>query len=228
MIESSPPQGFPLPEMLQHYAQAGKSGIFEVTTPAGEGIICLESGMVVHSALGARVAEEAFFDLLDHKDALYRWNEGAHTASVTMTGNVEDLLLRHILRDRKAARETVPVKHSTTLPHYETRAINPPVDPRAPKKMQLSISSFECPHFVFPLDRSRIQVGREPDNDLCIPDTSVSRRHAMLICAADSLIVRDLGSKNGTYIDGQPITQGVVKLGQVVTFGEANCRLDPR
>jgi len=45
-------------------------------------------------------------------------------------------------------------------------------------------------------------VGRDPSNDLFLDDVTVSRRHAEFFRAGDEFRVRDLGSMNGTYVDG--------------------------
>ncbi len=45
-----------------------------------------------------------------------------------------------------------------------------------------------------------ITIGRSPENTIVIPDPTVSRRHAMIAREESSIILRDLSSKNGTYI----------------------------
>lgn len=58
-----------------------------------------------------------------------------------------------------------------------------------------------------PLDRERYTVGRSSNNDLCYPDDSgLSRQHLVLERVGDSWFVQDLGSKNGTFVNGVRIT----------------------
>jgi DNA-binding winged helix-turn-helix (wHTH) protein len=52
-------------------------------------------------------------------------------------------------------------------------------------------------------------IGRDPDMAVRIKDPSVSRRHARVRIAGDDATVEDLGSKNGTLIDGHPIASAV-------------------
>jgi phage tail-like protein len=55
---------------------------------------------------------------------------------------------------------------------------------------------------MLPLTFSVLRIGRAPDNDLSLQDPGVSRYHVELHLTADSLTVTDLGSANGTLIDG--------------------------
>ncbi|MCB0157911.1 MAG: FHA domain-containing protein [Caldilineaceae bacterium] len=60
----------------------------------------------------------------------------------------------------------------------------------------------------WPLDRSRpITIGRSNDCDIYLPDRQVSRFHARVSWRGDSYQVEDLGSKNGTHVNGQDVTE---------------------
>jgi len=65
-------------------------------------------------------------------------------------------------------------------------------------------------------------VGRAPDCDVIIDDGSVSRRHAELQVAQSGLAVRDLGSLNGTFVEGTRVTSSEVLLGQLLQFGKVS------
>jgi hypothetical protein len=76
-------------------------------------------------------------------------------------------------------------------------------------------------------DQDVLTVGRLPDNDLVVDNPSVSKRHAVLQWNAAGLTttVMDLGSRNGTRIDGQTIApqQGrPVNDGDVLSFGDVD------
>lgn len=45
-----------------------------------------------------------------------------------------------------------------------------------------------------------ISIGRSPENIIVIPDPTVSRKHALITKNGDRVIIKDLGSKNGTYV----------------------------
>jgi hypothetical protein len=73
---------------------------------------------------------------------------------------------------------------------------------------------------VLPLQRGRpVLIGRQPDADLVIADELVSRRHARLAFEGDELVVEDLGSTNGTYLNGARVTRGRVVEGDLLLVG---------
>jgi len=65
-------------------------------------------------------------------------------------------------------------------------------------------------------------IGRRADADVVIDDASVSRRHAQLIRRGDAWYVADIGSRNGTTLNGQAVTREVrLSDGDVLELGEA-------
>jgi pSer/pThr/pTyr-binding forkhead associated (FHA) protein len=68
-------------------------------------------------------------------------------------------------------------------------------------------------------------IGREPTNDICIPDPLVSKHHAKIIVANHSVTVFDLGSANKTRLNGQVVSQASVRYGDELTFARVRCRL---
>jgi len=57
------------------------------------------------------------------------------------------------------------------------------------------------------LDRQRITIGRRPDNDLCLPYPAVSGEHAVILTILDDSFLEDLGSTNGTLVNGAAIAK---------------------
>ncbi len=84
--------------------------------------------------------------------------------------------------------------------------------------------SFELegtPRLSRVLGPAPLRVGREPGNDLVINEDSVSRFHAVLWAEGDEVSVHDLGSINGTHVNGQRITAPHrVRVGDRVRFGD--------
>ena len=71
-----------------------------------------------------------------------------------------------------------------------------------------------------------IIVGRAPGADILVPDDVVSRRHARFSLMGGDLMVEDLGSANGTRVNGEPVTQ-VQRCaeGDVVRIGGVDIRV---
>jgi len=65
---------------------------------------------------------------------------------------------------------------------------------------------------TFPVGKEMI-IGRQQDSDIPIPAEEISRHHAKVKPTADGLMVEDMGSANGTYINGKRVQQGVLKAG---------------
>jgi adenylate cyclase len=73
--------------------------------------------------------------------------------------------------------------------------------------------------FELPSGRSLV-VGRGVASDIAIYDPTISRRHAELIVGTDGVQVRDLGSSNGTCINGTRVTAGRLHPNDSITFGK--------
>ncbi len=61
-------------------------------------------------------------------------------------------------------------------------------------------------------------LGRDTSCDITIPGTHLSRRHAELAITGDKLLIRDLGSSNGTFIDQEQISESELKDGDEIRF----------
>ncbi len=70
---------------------------------------------------------------------------------------------------------------------------------------------------VFPIGQMTV-AGRQGECDIHIPSEGISRRHAELRLTADGIMVEDLGSANGTYINDRRITRGMLKPGDELRF----------
>ncbi len=73
-----------------------------------------------------------------------------------------------------------------------------------------------------PLREGTTSIGRRPDNDICIRDLTVSGKHAQIVVENDGIYIIDVGSRNGTSVNGKLIT-GRTKLseGDRIQLGDA-------
>jgi len=79
---------------------------------------------------------------------------------------------------------------------------------------------------TFDLNVDRTTVGRVEENTFQIADASVSSRHAEILLRGTELFVRDLNSTNGTFINGEKISEAVFKPGQTLRFGQVELKID--
>jgi len=70
------------------------------------------------------------------------------------------------------------------------------------------------------LGKERITIGRKPDNDIQIDNLAVSGKHALVITILDDSFLEDLGSTNGTYVNGKLIKKHALRNGDVIGIGK--------
>jgi pSer/pThr/pTyr-binding forkhead associated (FHA) protein len=64
-------------------------------------------------------------------------------------------------------------------------------------------------------------IGRLPDCDVVVDDAGASRQHAELRRTDDGFVLTDLGSTNGTLVNGSPIREHLLEDGDRITIGES-------
>ena len=69
-------------------------------------------------------------------------------------------------------------------------------------------------------------IGRVEDNAFAITDPSVSSHHCEVLLRGPDIVVRDLNSTNGTFINGERITEAALKPGQILRLGQIELRLE--
>lgn len=69
------------------------------------------------------------------------------------------------------------------------------------------------------VSEEQITIGRDSSNDLVVSDAEVSRQHARLRSESDKYILYDLGSANGTQVNGEGVQRAVLDDGDVITVG---------
>src|SRR5258708_7351936 len=77
---------------------------------------------------------------------------------------------------------------------------------------------------VFQLDQPRMVVGREPSCEIHIDNLGISRNHCPFLNKSDSFVLQDLGSSNGTYVNGRKITEHYLNDADEVIIGKYTLR----
>lgn len=102
-----------------------------------------------------------------------------------------------------------------------------------PSNLDDSISSFYLsrpprlvvrlkgrPLKTYPFAGEEMTIGRLPENDIVIDNLSVSRKHATVRSGANGFTVRDLGSRNGTLLNGAPVNEAKLATGDCIAIGK--------
>jgi len=88
-------------------------------------------------------------------------------------------------------------------------------------QFQLIMRTGPTPGAAYILEGDQMTIGRDSTNEITINDAEVSRRHARLTFQGGKYVLEDLGSTNGTFVNGQRLAgPRVLKAGEVVSFGE--------
>jgi hypothetical protein len=77
-----------------------------------------------------------------------------------------------------------------------------------------------------PLTGGTVLIGRGADATIRVSDSSVSRRHAEVRPAGDGWVLADLGSTNGTRVNGMPVTERKLEDGDTIGVGDASLRFE--
>ena len=73
---------------------------------------------------------------------------------------------------------------------------------------------------TYTMTAQQMFIGRLQDNDIVIDNLSVSRKHAVIKATREGYTITDLGSKNGTYVNDEPIQSTILNNGDVITIGK--------
>lgn len=71
-----------------------------------------------------------------------------------------------------------------------------------------------------PLDKERLTIGRKPHNDIQIENLAVSGEHACIVTILNDSFLEDLGSTNGTLVNGNPIKKHILQNNDVIEIGK--------
>jgi hypothetical protein len=158
----------------------------------------------------------------------------ARVARLLRAGTVDGRISTDTFIDR--VERALGARHHSELEHLVADVRTPGPVRRAALRATTWLSSLTAdlesawrapriPRLALPMDEHPITVGRSPDCDCLLGDPSVSRRHAELARDGDLWVLRDLGSRNGTWLNGVRVTGAAeVRPGDTVTLGGVRFR----
>ncbi len=87
------------------------------------------------------------------------------------------------------------------------------------RKCQLVVTEGPSRGKKIPLNKNLIKIGKRESNDLVVSDKTVSRNHMEIEYSSDSFLLRDLGSTNGTYLNGSKVKEAYLSPGDIIKVG---------
>ena len=102
----------------------------------------------------------------------------------------------------------------------------PPTVPTTSYALRFISGKYQGGEFPLRMDREII-VGRSSELDMVLVEDMVSRKHAKITTAGDQIIIQDLGSTNGTFVNGEKIKKVRLKEGDRILIGTSIIKLVP-
>jgi len=96
------------------------------------------------------------------------------------------------------------------------------------QEFHLVLVNTEAAGATFPLQGPALRIGKASDNDVVLDHPTVSRNHLEVRRQGDRFLVQDLGSTNGTFVDGAQVREAYLKPGALLEVGDVQLRLQPQ
>jgi hypothetical protein len=116
-------------------------------------------------------------------------------------------------------REPVPTAVATDTMVYRTSKPEPEPPESAPPESEPQRATLTVAGRAHPVSTARIVLGRSRESDIRIADDNVSRRHAEVVQEDGAYWLHDLGSTNGTELNGSTVTHALLTDGDRITIG---------
>ena len=189
-----------LADQIQTICLARKTGEIRITNVVPSGRINIVEGEVVHAQFGGRSGLDAAIALINLRNPESEIVLGQGTSDHTIHLNFVHILLEAACRKDETVTDAPTAGQTAQVAYYPT--------------LRVIFGAKATDHFLV---AGLTLIGRLSSNDIVIPSSNVSRRHAGIKIGPSGIIVRDLGSTNGTFLDGQRVTEAPL-------FGEARLR----
>lgn len=100
-----------------------------------------------------------------------------------------------------------------------TRMVIPAAVRSRPKPRLTFMTGSRAGEFLSLEGRDQTVIGRAQTADLCIEDSAVSREHCRIRAEGDAFVIEDMGSSNGTWLNGESATRSEVRVGDRIQLG---------
>ena len=166
----------------------------------------VQDGVVVAAAAGKLEGESALDQAFELKGSSYGWIPGAEPTTKNVEADMQEYLHKHSIGQDPRAGKTIRMAMPTDR-----------------RKQKLDTNYFfipeASPSFKLKVKKVTNVVGREGTCDIYVESKQVSRRHCLLQVTERGLLVKDLESTNGTFVNGNPVTDGYINDGDRLSLG---------
>ena len=222
-----------LMEELERHCKSGESGRMDLKRDAFSGQIFVYGGFIVHAFLAGLEGVPALFRLFDWGDAEIVWVPDDISENTSLNLSMQaacDLYAEHL-----AERATWDAKEKEGLDRaFETQSLAIGETGAIESALKNFTISLECmtdkallPNgFTFAnKDKPSYVIGSGEDCDVVLSHPSVDPMHCGVILENGSVYVWDLGASAGIRLNGAPIEQGMLRVGDVLTLGAVDLQV---
>lgn len=153
------------------------------------------------------MSTQAFYTMTNRHDdtVMLRMREGAREGQIDQPAQVED-------QDKPTAKDENHITMSTPVPKIEDEE-----DPTVKRQPGVPPTQVRWKNAVFALTGDLMRIGRSSHNEIVINERGVSRFHGQIRREGDKLLLEDLGSTNGTRINGKVLVEAFeLSVGDIV------------
>lgn len=177
-------------------------------------------GLTADGSYLVRVNPDDFERLAPHQAYLEReWADLLRE----LAGRVGIALREGDAKVRMSASESVPLGAVDVAVAPDSAA--PPREPAPRRRFHLRMIKGVSPAGVY-LIEGTARIGRGDENEVVLADPGVSRSHAIVDALGEEVTLRDLGSTNGTFVNGRCIEVLALRDGDELTFGNTQMRFE--
>jgi pSer/pThr/pTyr-binding forkhead associated (FHA) protein len=195
---------FSVEETLARLGQSRSKGCILVFNAREAVHIFVRDGNIISASTSEKTGEAAVDHALALADSSYRWIPDAEPTQATIQAPIADYLA-----GRTQAQE---IRYKTIrMATYQKR--------ERKLDFQYFLVPEETPTTKLRLKKAVNVAGRDKGSDLLIDNFQVSRRHCLLEVTESGVMVKDLDSTNGTFINGAPAKDGYLNEGDRLSLG---------
>ncbi|PTX91990.1 hypothetical protein DB346_23840 [Verrucomicrobia bacterium LW23] len=213
-----------LDEILQMCCQAERSGqiVFQSGDQSGE--IFLQHGNILHAIVNGIQGPAAIYLMLRWPPGTFAFNDGILPHRRTITLDLGPLLFTAGQFDHLSDEEII----ETQAVMEDDGTVEATRIQGAVPRLTVMDGPDDIPRVSYELGTDFVQIGRVDGNDIVLPETSVSSKHCTVIRKGTDIILRDLNSSNGTYVNEQRIEDEdhTLQIGDVIQIGGVQLRFE--
>lgn len=199
-------------EQVQAFAQSRKTGEIVLTNKPQPARISLVDGEVIDAEFEALTGLDAAIALINVEDASTEFIVGRQPVRRTIRMPYVQVLCEAARTADESANGGGAQGSNGAAPELKLAEAKPVVP-----TLKILLANQEVrTHALKP---GIVYIGRTSNNDIPIPDGTISQHHASIEVVKERVVLRDLGSRNGTYVSGVKISEEVLRDVEDLQFG---------